>query len=501
MQAESIKTKSDKTILRWGARVVLMGFTASIAFAAPSAASAGSPPPSGDQLCVVGTVINHEEQPQTDGWTITATPYTGGVLDPTGAMTTTSDATGAFQFNPLTPAQWQIAIDLASQPGEWQPVTPAQFDIVIDYGNASCSRVRFKLRQLIVVNVLKIDDFHTPLPGWTIKAVPGPGNLFALPQEQLTRDPDGIATFKLSPGSWIFHEVAPFGVAYVPVIPLGPLELFVNAPGPYELRFKNRLFYTGCIHVHKSDAPPTGQPYGLPGWNIAVVRADGSVAAQGQTDALGDIAFYNLLPGPYTVVEEQRVGWRPIDPTRVLVDLEGGDICEEIAFTNEQVPPGYVIAGYKIDTNGKVGLPGWTITAVPLRVGDYLPVPVLTNGEGRYEIAFPDNDYRVPGAQYRVCEEIRSGWLPHTPTCQIVTLPTMPGGPAMAKDFENQQVGHQESNPNPGCHGWYKIRRTSTWITAARYHYMSVRALKRANPQLKARNSLKAYAGQMMCIP
>jgi hypothetical protein len=496
-----VNTKIKTRIAR-GLGVVLMGFAMHVFVNSPATAVAGNGQQgNANALCVNGSVIGHDEKPLTDGWEIVATPYESSGLISAKAQKTTSDASGEFSFPKLEVGTWQFEIMLKGAVGDWEPVTPAKFDATMRYGVQSCEIIRFKLRRLIVVEVLKIDDLHNPLPGWTIIAQPAPENKFALPKSQVTGQ-DGIAKFLLSPGRWIFSEQAPNGVYYEPVIPLGKQALTIAAPGPYAIRFKNRLKPYGCIIVHKKDAPPKGgDQFGLPDWHVKVLRMDGTLAAEGKTDALGNISFGGLPLGPYYVVEELRLGWLPVSPSQVVVELVDDDACEEVTFINEQNPPGFVIIGRKIDTNGKVGLPGWRITATPLKPSDYAPLPETTDGTGRFTFVFPDYDYRVPGASYKVCEEPQDGWLAHTPNCQIVTLPAKPGAPVELKPFENQQVGHQETETGTTCRAWHKIKRGNTWYNVARRYRVRVRALILANSAIHARNRLNAYVGQMLCVP
>lgn len=455
--------------------------------------------PATDQVCVEGTVIDHAEQSLGIDWEIVATPYTDGSLDPTAAVTVTTNVDGEFLFGDgLTPGQWQFSITI-DDPDAWEPITPAVFNVELSAGEAACTVIRFKLRRIIPVDVLKVDDNYVPLAGWTIIARPGPGNFYALPTTVETGD-DGTAHFRLTPGLWVFTEKAPAGVRYVPVIPLnGTLSVVIGEPGPYVLRFKNRIFPDGCIIATKLDDPLQGVPFPVPGWRIEVRRADGSVAASGATDVNGEIRFERLPFGPYTVVEETRVGWRPKTPATVPVLLENED-CETVEFVNEQEPPGFVIVGYKIDTNGKVGLPGWEITATPLDQGGYEPQPAETDGSGRFEFVLPADDYRIPGSHYRVCEVMQDGWLPHTPICQNITLPKWPGPPVRLKPFENQQVGHWEATHNPPCSRVHIVVKGQTWTKVARMYHVSLRALFRANPTLRSRYLYK-YIGLPLCVP
>ena len=403
-----------------------------------------------DVLCVKGSVINFDETPLGAGWRVTATP-----IDPPGPVVeTTTDDHGWFKFENLSVGKWDFALTLQES---WEPVTPANFSVTIDYGDDKhCAEIRFKVKRPVKVTVIKIDDQHNLLEGWKIRAEPGKGNWFASPVEAET-DVNGEALFSLTEGKWIFKEKAPRDTMYVPVMPetgVQVLNVEWHDGDGITIRFKNRIFYDGCIEAYKLDVPPnTDQPsFGLPGWKILVKRTDGSVVLTGFTDSQGYVKFNRLPLGPYIVTEEEKLGWDPVTPTAFKVNLTGPD-CESVTFFNQQNPPGYVIEGRKIDTNGKVGIPGWKITASPVNKGGYPDkkidgfdrIEVLTDGQGKYSIELPANDYRIPGSTYKVCEEDHDGWLPHTAKCQKVFLPWKPSAPVHARDFENQQVGHWES--------------------------------------------------------
>ncbi len=462
-----------------------------------------------DVICVDGTVINHQEEPIT-GWTIVATPYdASGVLDPQRSISQDVDANGAFHFQEgLTPGMWNFTI----QPRDgWVPVTADSFDVPLEFGRRDCVIIRFKMRRLITVRVLKIDADHTPLEGWIIRAKPGPGNYFAPPQEEKT-DANGIAIFKLSPGLWIFSEEAPPGTSYTPVAPVsGVQQLNVQPPGPYEIRFKNRVKrkYWGCIEVIKRDVPPENvdqAPVGLPDWYVKVLRADGSLAAEGHTDAFGRVRFDNLPLGPYTVVEEVQQGWEAATPTQFAVTLDDPTQCEVVEFYNKQVAPAFCIEGRKVDVNGGVGLPDWKITATPFDPTGYKPTPVFTNGLGYFRIDFPMYDYRIPGAKYEVCEYVPPGWLASTATCQTVQLPKEPGACVRLKyDFENRQLGHdgkKDPPPTGGVCRTYHVVQAGEGLFAIGARYgVSPQDMLNANPWVRKQPWMYVYKGQKVCIP
>jgi len=389
-----------------------------------------------NRICVVGRVINFDETPlpysdiytsddPSESWVITATRTSDGYTIPVSL-----DKDGFFildEEDGLTVGQWTIAITL---PLGWEPVDPyaTTLTLNLDYGMKECAKVRFKLRWPVNVIVLKIDDKHVPLEGWTIRAEPVWGNWFASPVEEKTNAQGITEPFRLTAGKWTFTERAPKDTHFKPVMPeSGQQELNVDPrdangdPGyTYELRFKNRIYNKGCIVVHKQDAWPVEDPtdfFGLPGWTMTVKRLDGTVVASGVTDALGDVKFDHLYFGPYIVTEEQKPGWASNYATSVQVNVAPptgeGDDCTPVTFTNIQ-SAGFCIEGYKLDANGHVGIPNWTFTAVPLSKGGY-PNPhvdkdaagvamsgkltTTTDATGHFVFdasMFPENDYRIP---------------------------------------------------------------------------------------------------------
>jgi len=488
------------------------------------AATAAQEPVATDTICVKGSVINFDETPlgDPDYWTIRYAPYVNGELDEATEIRT--DANGEFKVESgLSVGLWNFEIVIDPNSG-WEGVTPTFFDVPLSYGRDKCVEIRFKLRRPVPVIVTKIDDDHNPLSGWVIRAEPGRGNWFATPVEKTT-DNNGEAIFRLTEGPWVFKEKAPSGVHYSPVIPTtGVQTLDVEWQGigsdgkpiPQYLRFKNRVVIKGCIDVFKLDVPPNNTASTpLPGWKILVKRANGSVAASGYTDANGSVRFENLWPGPYTVVEERRPGWAPVTPTGYTVNVAGGEDCQTVTFFNEQ-DAGYCIVGRKIDTNGKVGIPGWKITVTPLDKGGALPTNgtedngsayVYTDGLGQYKFEFPRNDYRVPNALYKVCEEQKAGWLPHTSLCYTVRLPHEPGACVKTWDFENQQVGHWESvvygrpSSSTSCNYTHTVQPGESLCGIGSAYGVSCSSMFSANPWVYNQPNHYVYTGQQVCVP
>lgn len=479
-----------------------------------------------DRICVEGSVINFNETPLGAPYTWTITYGPAGTDD---TYTVTTNANGQFTLpmagGPVLDAGvWTFSLDPTAN-GPWEGITPLTFDVPLGYGSKECVKIRWKLVRYVPVIVTKIDDQHNPLNGWVIRAEPARGNWFASPQEVTTgsgANNPGEAVFRLTEGQWVFTERAPRGVTYTPILPAsGQQTLNVvwqddgqGNPRPLLLRFKNRVTEYGCIDVYKFDLfEETSTP--LPGWKITLKRANGSVAATGYTDAAGMVRFNNLPFGPYTVHEEIRNGWAPASPTSVSVTVNVAGQCIPVRFFNQQ-DFGFSFVGRKLDANGHVGLAGWKITITPLDAGSALPTNatpegsgayVITDGLGNYRFDFPTNDYRVPGARYRICEEIKAGWLPHGSTCYNVRLPHQPGSPVVVRDFVNQQVGHTEqqrwgSSPGgSGCRYTVTVRPGDSLYGIGAAYGASASAMLAANPWVRNRPHFYLYPGDTVCVP
>jgi len=447
------------------------------------------------EYCVEGLVIDWEEETMA-GIEVTLKPPAGPWLTD---ITDDGDDEGEFKFESGDPDDLEPD-EFAPSPGpfeisarlpgpDWENVTQNPITFSIDPNLDDCVQIRFKFRRIVPVTVYKIDSDHNGLGNWTIDAIPGGGNLFAEPQSEDTLtfeeakdlgDPslEGRAQFSLTPGVWIFMERQPDsdedGIRpdpFQPVVPRsGRMEIDVQPTTPdkpYILVFKNEFKDNGCISVRKYGQCTTENAesavggacgnivdpnhpewgYGVAGWEFTLERSDGTVARVGTTNAEGIVNFTNLPFGPYTIIEEERGGWDNVSQTAVKVEVTSSDSCVQVPFQNVQADTGYCIEGYKRDVNGGYGLPNWKIETDPVDDGGYEPDDVYTDGLGKFRIDFPANDYRIPGSEFEVCEDEdeMDGWLPRTPTCQIVKLPIQPGKCVQALDFVNEQVGHSQS--------------------------------------------------------
>ncbi len=158
-----------------------------------------------------------------------------------------------------------------------------------------------------------------------------------------------------------------------------------------------------CISGFKKDAC-TGE--GIGGWLITLNNSSYTTSVQTGSD--GKYEFCRLVPGDYTLTEETASGYTSTSAVRLSVTLPCEGNLTNINFTNQKL---LCINGTKTDGSGRP-LPGWNIT---LTNGSYTK-SVLTDGTGKYEFCglWPD--------QYRVCEELKDGWINITDKCRDVML-------------------------------------------------------------------------------
>jgi len=195
-----------------------------------------------------------------------------------------------------------------------------------------------------------------------------------------------------------------------------------------------------CLNGTKFNAD-TGA--GIEGWGICLTKPDGEPFCI-LTDVNGDYSFCDLLPGDYQVCEENRPGWKHLDPPCRAVTLE--DENEDgVDFNNVPV---FCINGSKINDCTDAGIEGWQITLKDSTGA--IVAQKLTDANGDYSFCGLE-----PG-DYTVCEEDRDGWVHLDDPCREVTLDD---GNVEEVDFHNVPLfcisGHKyNSKTGEGIEGW-----------------------------------------------
>ena len=249
---------------------------------------------------------------------------------------------------------------------------------------------------------------------WTVTATPENGAPITL-----YADSKGEFEFDdLTKGTWLVELDVPDGWQ-----PYTPSSFNVSLSGDEdddcaEVRFKVEAL--PCLEVIKLDdngrAESCNNRLGIAGWKITATRED--VILEDITDGTGKVIFYDMQPGTWTVKEEDKVGWQPIDDEDYAkrITLESPrkpEECQKLTFINEQVEDGCIIV-QKTDTKGEP-LSGWRITA-SRDDGTHEDITRSTDSNGYAK--FED----LPLGDWTIEETVKDWWRSVGPTEQPVTL-------------------------------------------------------------------------------
>ncbi|MBI5214242.1 MAG: hypothetical protein HY960_00655 [Ignavibacteriae bacterium] len=155
----------------------------------------------------------------------------------------------------------------------------------------------------------------------------------------------------------------------------------------------------------------------LEGWNI---HLSGVSSETTQTDAIGRYTFSNVLPGTYTICEENRAGWvRSMPDSCYAITIAAGDTVDTLNFGNYQrgMISGEKIVDMNADSllNGELGRYNWVIKLYDSATCQ-LVKRTTTSSQG--EFSFQNLE---PGT-YILEESLEVGWLqtfPRTTTPNV----------------------------------------------------------------------------------
>ncbi len=426
--------------------------------------------------CITGLKVDDQHRPLA-GWTIHAKSAGGYEV---ASQKTGPD--GRFTFKDLTLGTWTLWEDVQQW---WTPVTPSKFTVPLTQASDKCVEVRFKNRAPdVCADGYKLDENGRGLAGWTIKAYSkaDPATVF-----QATTDAYGYYRFNgLAMGAWIFEEVRQTGWTAI-----SAEKVEVNLTGAMCNRiptFRNKS-PQGCVEGYKRDDKQAG----LPGWNISLQPKGGGFYRHADTDGTGYFRFDNLPMGEYEVWEEGQTGWAPTSPTRVTVKLTPSDDkkCAPVEFINKQIPRDICIDGYKLDVNGLVGLPGFTVTAKP--VGSSAVMTATTDGLGYFRFGNLN-----PGT-YEVKVTEKTGWAPVGSLGQYATVAWPPKFDCTRlKFYDRQSSGGSSSGGTMGCRLYHTVRQGDTLSGLAVWYGVKLDVLMAANG---ITNANTIYWGSKLCIP
>jgi hypothetical protein len=443
--------------------------------------------------CINGTKIDDQHRGLPD-WNIFAQPTAGGPL-----FMTQTGADGSFHFPNLTLGQWTVWEEV---PAGWTPVTPAKFTVTLTTaGDKDCVVVRFKNRPPdLCAEGLKVNEKGVGLPDWVISA-----SSLADPATVMTTTTDAQGHYRfvgLTLGTWVFSETHQTGWTAITSDTV-KVDVTAGRSCTQVPIFRNRAPQS-CIEGIKRDDPNGKVPSaGLPGWSILLQPTGGGAIQKRITDGTGAFRFDGLPVGDYDVWEQPQVGWEPVSPTKVTVTVAASDepLCSRVEFINRQTPRDICIDGFKLDSHGNVGLPGFTMTAEYLGPSKLVTTTVMTattDGIGYYRFSS-----LTPGS-YKVSVGEMPGWSPVGASSRTVKVDWPPKYVCTRANFWDRQGTPPPVDPpsdnssNNSCRAWHSVKSGQTLAGVAAQYGTTIRALLQAN-YIPNVNVIRV--GQRLCIP
>jgi large repetitive protein len=241
-------------------------------------------------LCTVGYKKDGCSSAFLSGWTIK-------INNSTYSASTTTDATGRYQFCGLMPGTYTVTETV--KPG-WSPVSSPVKDLTLLCTNNLTGRNFTNIKKLCISGY-KIDDCtKAGLPGWTVTLTNG--------TYTVSQTTDGTGKYQfcgLMPGAYTVRETVKSGCA-------APTSPVLNLTLPCNANLTNQNFTNSkklCISGYKIDDCTKA---GLPGWTIVVSNDTDRWPIL--TDKDGFWEKCNLTPGNYTICEDLQSGWTQVSP-------------------------------------------------------------------------------------------------------------------------------------------------------------------------------------------
>jgi len=199
-------------------------------------------------------------------------------------------------------------------------VGSGNWDSFINTYSWSNASITYTYEDLHCLSGYKIDNCTgQPLSGWTITVNNS--------TDSWSNDTDADGFWEicnLEDGTYTVCEVLKPG--WTQIDPDSCHTATLDGANITDINFTNQQLY--CITGYKINSSSGA---GLPGWNITLTNASGSVMKQTGPD--GRYEFCNLLPGGYSVCEKLEDGWKNITPTCISVPLGCND-SNDNNFTN-----------------------------------------------------------------------------------------------------------------------------------------------------------------------
>ena len=425
-------------------------------------------------------------EPGVPGWPITLTG-TNGHGQPVGPTTVNTDGAGNYTFQNLAPGSY--AVSEGTMAG-WQQTFPpsGSYPVIVtsgqnvtgkDFGNeqttASISGNKFQ-----DLNANGPDPTDPPVAGWTIELTGTTGAGAAVGPIDIMTDANGNYSFtNLLPGTYALTEGTRPGWGQSWPVPVPPGTYsginLVSGESKTGYVFGNYLFATVSGQKYEDlnldGSNDAGTDPGVPGFVIHLDGTDGlgnTVHETQTTDVAGDYLFANVVPGNYTITEDQQPGWHALQGAPgIPVSVVSGDSLTDNEFgnwRNAQVTAEKYedVNGNGMQDAGEPALAGWTIHLDGADdFGAAVHLAGVTDVSGTY--TFTD---LVPG-HYQLTEELQPGWVAIEPLSGSQPADPLSNGnvgplkfgnyrpaTATAEKYEDLNGNGAQDAGEPGLSGW-----------------------------------------------
>jgi uncharacterized surface anchored protein len=358
------------------------------------------------------------------GWTITIDDGEGYVVSQV------TNESGIASFLDLAPGQYTVYETIQDY---WYNVTPASVTVNVTAGMTV--EVEFGNDQLADLDVMKFHDMNgngvydtgeETLSGWTIELWQGD----ILVQGKSTNDLGSAFFGGILPGSYTVKEIMKEGWYATTA---AEIDVTLDSGDYIYVLIGNAQF--ASIDVYKFyDTDMDGlwddgeQP--IDSWPMVLKDGEGDIIASALTDADGKAVFDYLVPGDYTVIEDDGDGWFATTPDTVDVILASGQNAV-VEFGNAEYSYINVYKFNDLNTNGV-----WDEGEPPIENWIILlwnDGPQVSNTDSNGEVVFGP---LMPGT-YTIEESTDDGqWTNTTPSSVEVTVG--PGETAQV-DFGNYE--------------------------------------------------------------
>jgi protocatechuate 3,4-dioxygenase beta subunit len=346
----------------------------------------------------------------------------------------TTDKNGNYCFTNIKPGNYLLGEIQQNGWKQTEPtsvlyginLTPGQNIQGLNFGNKEDSSVRLGSICGIKFNDKngngKQDDDEPGIPDWQIQ-IGGQVDMTA------TTDKNGNYCFNnLPPGEYKVGEVMRTG--WRQTLPTTNFYIIQLTSGQFikDINFGNSVddkVQLGSICGTKfndknRDGGQVSGELGIPNWTIYL---EGPMNLTAVTDDNGNYCFYGLIPGTYTVREENKTGWRQTKPSSITYTLEVGnsDNFSGIDFGNTEDPTVTLgsICGIKFnDLNGdgdqdlgEPGIANWTINLTGT-----MNLTVRTDARGKF--CFENLKFGL----YTISELHKDGWRQTAPSSGSYTF-------------------------------------------------------------------------------